>query len=351
MGGFLRVLLIHDWISAQTQSTNVYPGIVTRGPSCMSLVESSFWDQNDSKLLLENNKLSHSLLSEVQRLSSDWTVEQEYPLANRISVLDSLSARESRQSLMKKLLQEVSHFVVATKRSLIKTFVDAALSVEDESKLMLAKEIVENSEAKVRSELETEHILITRKLDMLETRRSISETRTSRNVSRASSVIGYAKSKSYLYKELQYELENLELAFSAWNAEDRVRKTKIRIDSKTIAELKSYCNPPREVFCTVKASFILLGFESKNVLNWGDCLIIFSTCKASKTDMVKFYNTLNCGVVSLETAMEAEHCVARCTFEKVQRVSTGAALIYKWVLQKASVVKRYWGLTLENNSF
>ena len=351
MGDFLRVLLIHDWITAQTQTNNDENGVIARGPSCMSLVECCFWDQNDCKLLLENSKLSHLLLSEVEKLMSDRILKRECSAANTIrGQQESLSTRDSSRN-MQKLLQEVSHFNSATKRNLVKMFVDAAIDSEDQTKLILAKQFIESSEPKVKNELETEFILVSRKLDMLETKRSISKTRNSRNVSRASSVIGYAKTKSYLLKELQCELASLELAFSVWNGEERIRRTKISVDSKTIAELKSYCNPAKEVFCTVKASFILLGFESKNLLNWGDCLIIFSTCKASKTDMLKFYNNLNCGLVSLETAMEAESCLGRFSFEKVQRVSAGAALIYKWVLQKVSVVKRYWGINTESHSF
>ena len=333
MGDFVRGLLVQDWIGSNTRSN-----VDNKLSSVESLFDVSFWGSNDWQFVLENDRLAQLLL----RTAEEQLIEE--------NISDSWTDFENGncqwnteiESKMKKLIQYLEKKAFEKRIDLVNKLADCCICLGDEHELRAVQEYIDAKGLK--TDVEEMYSLVQQELECIETKRSITEAHRMRNVDDVPKLLKYAKSRAYLQDQLRIELEHLEAALGKWNAEDRLRNHRIKVDAKSFAELRSYSNPTKEIFSTVKASLILLGFESRNVINWGDILTIFTSCKANKTDLVKCFNSLNCNAVRLETAFESEMVLRRSSLEKVNHVSSGAALFYKWSVQKIAAVKKAWGV-------
>ncbi|XP_075239811.1 uncharacterized protein LOC142335272 [Convolutriloba macropyga] len=349
MGGFVRTILVHDWLN-QSFDYDLHSCDICK----CAVLEDSFWDSEDWQAILERDKTAQLMLRATEeKIIAD--EEQSAVLTDCYWSLGEMiggekignygkknilnSERENRLRILSSQLEKVA---ADARVSLVNRYADYCIRIGNEPKLRFILAYIEMKG--LFNDSEPMLTLVKQKLDYIRTRKSITEAHKMRSVDQVPRLLKYARSRSYLRDQLKNELENLEAAFNNWSAEDRFRNSRIKIDSKSVAELKSYSNPSREIFATVKASLILLGFESKNIINWGDILTIFTSCKANKTDIVRCFNVLNCKTVDLDTAFESELFLKRFTLDKVNRVSSGAALFYKWSMHKIASIKKVWGV-------
>src|SRR6218665_1646703 len=74
-----------------------------------------------------------------------------------------------------------------------------------------------------------------------------------------------AAEKSQLGRRLKIALQMAHRIRDQLRRLDRLRHAILDMDSRTIAEIKSYHKPPLAVFCVLAATYQLLGEEDKNI--------------------------------------------------------------------------------------
>ncbi|XP_052776433.1 uncharacterized protein LOC128214157 isoform X3 [Mya arenaria] len=111
---------------------------------------------------------------------------------------------------------------------------------------------------------------------------------------------------------------------------EKLRHSVLNLDSKTIAEIKTYSNPPDGVHQSMMATFILLGNTPKEVRNWRTCqTLVGKTGKESLMRRISSFDPKDC---SLSIAQMAKHMIENYSMSQIRDVSAGAATFFGWSL-------------------
>ncbi|XP_053394142.1 uncharacterized protein LOC123525111 isoform X3 [Mercenaria mercenaria] len=137
-------------------------------------------------------------------------------------------------------------------------------------------------------------------------------------------------------KEVNYEHQlDLQLALANRLRDqleriEKLRHSVLNLDSKTIAEIKTYSNPPDGVHQSMMATFILLGNAPKEVRNWRTCqALVGKTGRESLMRRISSFDPKDC---SLAVAQTAKHMIENYSMSQIRDVSAGAATFFGWSL-------------------
>ncbi|KAL3869217.1 hypothetical protein ACJMK2_041926 [Sinanodonta woodiana] len=123
-----------------------------------------------------------------------------------------------------------------------------------------------------------------------------------------------------LAQRLKEQLEKIE----------KLRHAVLNLDSKTIAELKTYQNPPDGVHQTMMATFILLGNSSKELKQWKFCQALMG--KTGRESMMRRISKFDPKDCSVDVAHKSKSMIENFSMGQIRDVSAGAATFYGWSL-------------------
>ncbi|XP_070195100.1 uncharacterized protein [Littorina saxatilis] len=148
-------------------------------------------------------------------------------------------------------------------------------------------------------------------------------------------------------KEVNFEHQlDLQIALAARLKEHLARLEKLRhavlnMDQKTVAELKSYGNPPGGVHESMMATFLLLGSTLKDVKQWRTCQTLMS--KTGRESMMRKISQFDPRAVPMKSADMARKVCKSFTTDQVRDASAGAATFYIWAQGMIEEVESYGG--------
>lgn len=109
---------------------------------------------------------------------------------------------------------------------------------------------------------------------------------------------------------------------------EKLRHSVLNMDQKTIAEIRTYSNPPDGVHQSLMGAFLLLGHTMKEVKVWKTCQVILGkTGKESVMRKIQKFDPKDC---YLDAALAAKKVIEEYTLEHIRDVSAGAATFFVW---------------------
>lgn len=166
-------------------------------------------------------------------------------------------------------------------------------------------------------------------LDSLDAKEELIQACQKRDVEDLIKAIERAKQCNY---EHQLDLQ-LALANRLRDQLERIAKLRhavLNLDTKTIAEIKTYSNPPDGVHQSMMATFILLGNTPKEVRNWRTCQAFVA--KTGRESLMRRISTFDPKDCSLAAAQMAKHMIENYSMSQIRDVSSGAATFFGWSL-------------------
>lgn len=137
-------------------------------------------------------------------------------------------------------------------------------------------------------------------------------------------------------KEVNYEHQlDLQLALANRLKDQLERIEKLRhsvlsLDTKTIAEIKSYKSPPDGVHQSMMATFILLGNTPKEVRDWKTCQALVG--RTGREGLMRRISSFDPKFCSYASAQMARDMIQNYNMTQIRDVSAGAATFYGWSL-------------------
>lgn len=109
---------------------------------------------------------------------------------------------------------------------------------------------------------------------------------------------------------------------------EKLRHSVLNMDQKTIAEIRTYSNPPDGVHQSLMGAFLLLGHSMKEVKVWRTCQsILGKTGRESVMRKIQKFDPKDC---FLDAALAAKKVTSEYTLEHIRDVSAGAATFFVW---------------------
>ncbi|XP_063401444.1 uncharacterized protein LOC134685570 isoform X1 [Mytilus trossulus] len=109
---------------------------------------------------------------------------------------------------------------------------------------------------------------------------------------------------------------------------EKLRHSVLNMDQKTIAEIRTYSNPPEGVHQSLMGAFLLLGHPLKEVKVWRTCQsILGKTGRESVMRKIQKFDPKDC---FLAAAVQSKKVIADYTLEHIRDVSAGAATFFVW---------------------
>ncbi|KAL5022837.1 hypothetical protein ScPMuIL_001992 [Solemya velum] len=111
---------------------------------------------------------------------------------------------------------------------------------------------------------------------------------------------------------------------------EKLKHSVLSMDQKTVAELKTYSNPPDGVHQSLMATFLILGHPLKDVKNWRTCQALLS--KTGKEGVMRRIGQFQPKDGNAKMAAQAKSILEPYSREQIRDVSAGAATFYLWSL-------------------
>ncbi|XP_062611507.1 uncharacterized protein LOC134273317 isoform X4 [Saccostrea cucullata] len=109
---------------------------------------------------------------------------------------------------------------------------------------------------------------------------------------------------------------------------ERLRHSVLNMDNRTIAEIRTYGNPPDGVHQSLQAAFLLIGHSKKDVKVWKTCQsILGKTGRESVMRHISGFDPKDC---YLDVAQSAKLVIEPYSLEQIRDVSAGAATFFVW---------------------
>lgn len=103
----------------------------------------------------------------------------------------------------------------------------------------------------------------------------------------------------------------------------------LNLDGRTIAELKSYSNPPKAVHDVMIATFLVLGHPEKVTRKWPSVQALIG--KTGKESLKRRVGECEADKIKPEVCSRIEDLLKQYDLQRVTEVSRGAAVFYVWV--------------------
>ncbi|XP_078684262.1 uncharacterized protein LOC144917815 [Branchiostoma floridae x Branchiostoma belcheri] len=173
-----------------------------------------------------------------------------------------------------------------------------------------------------------------RTLNLIEARQGLTKAIKTRNRDQLQAAL---KAAQPFRKELRKHTKEAKEILNKIKRLENLRHEIMDMNQATIAEIKTYNNPPPAVYKVMMATFLLLGNTMAQVNDWNKLLVLIGkTGKQSLKRRVKNCEPAN---ISPETAAEAKLCLGDLSLDGVRDQSSGAATFYVWSVGTISEVE------------
>ncbi|XP_019625101.1 PREDICTED: uncharacterized protein LOC109470577 [Branchiostoma belcheri] len=173
-----------------------------------------------------------------------------------------------------------------------------------------------------------------RTLNLIEARQGLTKAIKTRHRDQLQAAL---KAAQPFRKELRKHTKEAKEILNKIKRLENLRHEIMDMNQATIAEIKTYNNPPPAVYKVMMATFLLLGNTMAQVNDWMSLLVLIGkTGKQSLKRRVKNCEPAN---ISPETAAEAKLCLGDLSLDGVRDQSSGAATFYVWSVGTISEVE------------
>ncbi|XP_066286953.1 uncharacterized protein [Branchiostoma lanceolatum] len=277
--------------------------------------ENRFIDEEEALELTEQlpnnpNEVNKQLLNVVQREGEDAF----------ITLRDVM--KETGQSKIMDVIQDVVIVVPDNKLDKLRKKLDEATQAKNKGRL---EKIM--AECREHGMDEDDDVLkeAQRTLDLIEARQGLKKAIKTRHRDQLQASL---KAAQPFKNELRKHMNEAEEILEKIKRLDKLRHAIMAMNQTTIAEIKTYNNPPPAVYKVMMATFLLLGNTKAQVDDWVSLLaLIGKTGKQSLKRRVKNCEPAN---ISPDTAAEAKQCLGDLSLDGVRDQSSGAATFYVW---------------------
>ncbi|XP_060594843.1 uncharacterized protein LOC132749161 isoform X2 [Ruditapes philippinarum] len=100
------------------------------------------------------------------------------------------------------------------------------------------------------------------------------------------------------------------------------------LDQSTISEIRSYHHPPNGVHETMCATYMIIGYPEKHLLDWTEITALMG--RYGKDSLIREVQTVDPNKIDKTTALRARNYLGQYSLEEIRVGSTGAAAFYVW---------------------
>ncbi|XP_078683063.1 uncharacterized protein LOC144917163 [Branchiostoma floridae x Branchiostoma belcheri] len=286
--------------------------------------ENHFIDEEEALELTEQlptnpNEVNKQLLNVVQREGEDAFV----------TLRDVM--KETGQDKVMEVIQDVVIVVPEDKFDKLRKKLAEAILAKNKGRL---EQIMAECREQGMEEDDDVYKEAQRTLELIEARQGLKKAMKTRQRDQLQAAIKAAKP---FKNELRKQLIEAEDILDKIKRLEKLRHAIMAMNQATIAEIKTYNNPPPAVYKVMMATFLLLGNTMAQVNDWVSLLaLIGKTGKQSLKRRVKNCEPAN---ISPETAAEAKLCLGDLSLDGVRDQSSGAATFYVWSVGTISEVE------------
>ncbi|KAL3868520.1 hypothetical protein ACJMK2_041321 [Sinanodonta woodiana] len=236
--------------------------------------------------------------------------------------------KESKDPKERKLIEDeeekliIEYNVIKHKRIRYKLKV----AIKDRNRYDLEYHVTEFKKEKVQDvdlELEKAERLLKELMSKDDLRNAMSK----REIEELETAINIVK-KHGLEKQLARELIEAEKILSRLRKLERIRHEILELKQATVAEIRSYQNPPPVVHTVMTVTFLLLGHNEKETKEWKSVQALVG--KTGKESLKRRCTTLNADSIPIPTAKRAKDLLDKYELDEVRDVSAGAATFFVW---------------------
>ncbi|KAK3600386.1 hypothetical protein CHS0354_016002 [Potamilus streckersoni] len=267
----------------------------------------------------EKYKDAEKIAAEAERLEKEYE-EKLQQVRKRKKEAKDPKERKLAEDEEEKLIAEYN--VIKHKRIRYKLKV----AIKDRNRYDLEYHVTEFKKEKVQDvdlELEKAERLLKELMSKDDLRNAMSK----REIEELEKAINIVK-KHGLEKQLARELIEAEKILSRLRKLERIRHEILELKQATVAEIRSYQNPPPVVHTVMTVTFLLLGHSEKETKEWKSVQALVG--KTGKESLKRRCTTLNADSVPVPTAKRAKDLLDKYELDDVRDVSAGAATFYVW---------------------
>ncbi|XP_013404637.1 uncharacterized protein LOC106169650 isoform X2 [Lingula anatina] len=264
-------------------------------------------------------------VGKTENVQEDRSVPQTTPFLSeederKLRELEEEKKREEQEKQRRKEAKKA----LAEKRRMLNSKLKLAMESKDPNELAVAIKEFEDSgfpDNKNNLEKAKKMLMLLKAKSDLVTAMSVREVDVLERAIEAGEAANYNKSL------------NLELAYAKRVLEhlrhiEKLRHDILNLDQKTIAEIRSYSNPPDAVHQVMAASYLLLGLTEDQVKEWRSVQAFMG--KTGRESLKRKVSQFNVEKLAVDVALRAKEIMARFSKEEVHDVSAGAATFYVW---------------------
>ncbi|XP_078601540.1 uncharacterized protein LOC144876291 [Branchiostoma floridae x Branchiostoma japonicum] len=274
-----------------------------------------------------------NILTEREELSCRENVILNPPAANRtvvravrregedafLAFRDSL--QDSSQVEIVKLLQDV--IVDQPKDMLVRKKLHDAIRSRNRKRLLTAMEEYRalglNAEDPILKSAE-------KALEMLHVRQVLRDAISARRRDPLERALSMAAPHRHDLTDL---LEQAELVIASLARLESLRHQILEMNQSTVSEIRSYAHPPPAVERVMSATFLLLGNQESDILDWKSLQALMG--KTGQDGLKRRVQLCEQSAITMDTAMKAKLLLEGLDLDVVRDVSAGAAAFYIWV--------------------
>ncbi|KAK3582812.1 hypothetical protein CHS0354_035750 [Potamilus streckersoni] len=139
--------------------------------------------------------------------------------------------------------------------------------------------------------------------------------------------VGEAIEKGYT-AELGVEIAEAREAVDRMKRLQKLMQGVLELNQETIAEIRSYSNPPEEVYKVMKATLLLLGNYEEETKDWKNVQALI--VKTGKISLKRRVTEFDIESLQLDVALGSKQILEGIKFETVCVTSSGAAAFFNW---------------------
>ncbi|CAH1267566.1 KY [Branchiostoma lanceolatum] len=219
---------------------------------------------------------------------------------------------------------------------------DVVIVVPDNKLDKLQKKLAEATQAKNKGRLEKimaecrEHGMdedddvlkeAQRTLDLIEARQGLIKAIQTRHRDQINAALEAAQP---FKRELRKHMKEAKEVLDKIKRLTKLRHAIMEMKQTTVAEIKTYNNPPPAVHNVMMATFLLLGNTMAQVNDWVSLLALIG--KTGKQSLKRRVQDCEPAYISPDTAAEAKQCLGDLSLDGVRDQSSGAATFYVWTV-------------------
>ncbi|KAK2168887.1 hypothetical protein LSH36_13g02125 [Paralvinella palmiformis] len=213
---------------------------------------------------------------------------------------------------------------LAAKHKTAKEQLNAAISSQDKDFLEEAIKHFQRIDAPTQNSSLAKAKQLLRYLQLSE---ELTTAMTERNLTKLDKVVS-AIETSELKGKLHLQLAMAKRILEQLKRIEKLRHAIMKLDQRTIAEIKSYSTPPEIVNKVMLATFLLLGEREKHLKEWKE--IVVQIGKTGKSSLKRRVSAFDVDCLPIAVAARVKEILSMLNLDDVRDVSSGAATFYVW---------------------